>query len=109
RLDAEEARVHLEIVRRFVESQTLNAREELLRDSRDRNVVEVDLLLANERDEKVQGSGEVTKLDDEGSADRSRRRAVGQNNSGHGVGSNGLTALYASSNKLITGRIHTLG
>ena len=43
----------------------MNARKELLRYPRDRNVVDIDLFIADERQQQVQRSGELRKLDDE--------------------------------------------
>ena len=40
-------------------------REELLRDSGDRDVVDVDLLIANEREQEVERTAELRELDDE--------------------------------------------
>ena len=65
RLDADEARRHLEIIRRFVEPERRDARQELLGDARDGNVVDVDLLVANEREKKIERAGELSQLDDE--------------------------------------------
>jgi hypothetical protein len=66
RFDTQKPRGHLEIVRRLIELQHVHAREKLLGDARDRDVVDVDLLVADERQQKVERSAELRELDDEG-------------------------------------------
>ena len=70
RLDAKQARRHLEIFGGFVQAERANAQHELLADARDRNVVDVDLLFANEREQQIERTRERWQLDDE-------RRIVG--------------------------------
>src|SRR5690349_7641777 len=70
RLDAEQSRGHLEIVGRLVELHEVDAREELLGNARDRDVIDVDLFVANERQQEIERTAELRQLDDE------RRRDV---------------------------------
>ena len=65
RLDAQQPRGHLEVLRRFVQPQRADADQELLGDPRDRDVVDVDLLLAEEREQQVEGPAEMREFDDE--------------------------------------------
>jgi hypothetical protein len=74
RLDAQQPRRHLEIVRRLVEPERPDAHQELFRNSRDRDVVNVHLLVANERKQEVEWSGERPQLDDESALVRGRSR-----------------------------------
>ena len=60
-----EPRGHLEILGRFVQAERADARDELLADARDRDVVDVDLLFANEREQQIERPGERRQLDDE--------------------------------------------
>ena len=63
--DAQQPRGHVEIIGRLVETERVQTHEELLGDARDRNVVNVDLLVANERQQEVQRPVEVRELHDE--------------------------------------------
>ena len=65
RLDAQQPRGHLEILGGLVESERPDAHDELLADARDGNVVDVELLFANEREEQVERARERRHLDDE--------------------------------------------
>ena len=65
RFDAQQPRRHLEILGGLVESERADAHDELLADARDRNVVDVDLLFANEREQQIERPGKRRQLDDE--------------------------------------------
>ena len=73
RLDAQQPSSHLEVVGRLVELHQVYAREELLRDACDRNVVDVDLFVANEREQEIQRTAELRQLDDKRSRDIGHR------------------------------------
>ena len=83
RLDAHEARGHLQIVRGFVETESRDAFQELLGDACDGNVLDVDLLVANEREEQVERTRELRQLDDEylafASGERASHRPLARN------------------------------
>ena len=64
RLDAQQTRGHLEIICRFVQGERADARQELLGDASDGNVVNVELLVADERQQKIERAGEVAQLND---------------------------------------------
>src|SRR6185503_11463665 len=66
RLDAQQPSRHLEILRGFVQPELANAQHELLAHARDRDVVDVHLLLANEREQQVERSREARDVDQEG-------------------------------------------
>jgi len=65
RLDAQQPRRHLQIVRRLVQPQVGDHREELVRDTRDRQVGDVDLVLADQVQQQIERAGELLQLDDE--------------------------------------------
>ena len=66
-----------EILGGLAESERVNAEEELLADARDRNVGDLDLLFANEREQQIERTGEVLELDDEGRVAGIERRECG--------------------------------
>ena len=47
-----------------IQREFVHSREELLADARDRDVVDVDLLFANQREEQVEGTGEGACVDE---------------------------------------------
>src|SRR2546427_9011441 len=65
RLDAQQPRRHLEVVRRLVQPQLVDDREKLVGDLRDRQVGDVDLVLADQMQQQVERAGELLQLDDE--------------------------------------------
>src|SRR5881392_27215 len=65
RLDPQEPRRHLEVVRRLVQPQLVDHREELIGDLRDRQVGDVELVLVNQVQQQIQGARELLQLDDE--------------------------------------------
>jgi len=65
RLDAQQPCRHLEVIRRLVQLKRANAQQELFRDPRDGNVVDVDLLFADQRQQQVERPGEGGQLDGE--------------------------------------------
>ena len=65
RLDTQQLRRHLEVLRGLIEGERRDGREELLGDARDRDVANVELLVADEREQEVERSGELGQLDDE--------------------------------------------
>ena len=65
RLDAQQARRHLEVVGGLVDPERPDAHQELLGDARDRDVVDVDLLVANQREQQIERPRELLQLDDE--------------------------------------------
>jgi len=65
RLDAQQASRHLEVLGGLVDRQRLDPRQELFGDARDRDVVDVDLLVADQRQQQVEGALELLKFDDE--------------------------------------------
>src|SRR5258705_2987153 len=68
RLDAQQPRRHLEIVGGLVEPQVLDDREELIRNLRDREVGDVDLVFLDQMQQQVERAGEFLQLDDEAGA-----------------------------------------
>ena len=64
RLDANQASGHLEVVGCLVEPERRDPIEKLFGYPRDRDVVDVDLLVADEREEKIEWSRELRQLDD---------------------------------------------
>src|SRR6266851_1869030 len=65
RLDPEQPGGHLEVVRRLVQSQLAYDGEELIGDLRDRQVGDVDLVLADQVQQQIQRARELLELDDE--------------------------------------------
>ncbi len=65
RLDAQKPRGHLQVLGRFIQPQRLDAPQELFRDPRDGDVIDVDLLLTEQRKEQIEWPAEVRELDDE--------------------------------------------
>src|SRR5437667_1705 len=65
RLDAQQPRRHLEIVGRLVQPQFADHREELIRDPRDREVGDVELVLVDQVQQQVERTRELLELDDE--------------------------------------------
>jgi len=63
--DANESRCHFQIVRGFVQLERRNPRQELFRDARDWNVVNVDLLISNQREQQVERARILGQLHDE--------------------------------------------
>src|SRR6266581_2477385 len=62
---AHQPRRHLEVVRRLVQPQLVDDREKLVGDLRDREVGDVDLVLADQVQQQVERAGELLQLDDE--------------------------------------------
>jgi hypothetical protein len=58
-------RRHLEIVGRLIEPEIADHRQELVGDLRDREVGDVDLVLADQMQQQVERAGELLQLDDE--------------------------------------------
>src|SRR2546421_91365 len=65
RLDPQQPRRHLEVVRRLVQPQLADHREELIGDLRDRQVGDVELVLVDQVQQQIQGARELLQLDDE--------------------------------------------
>src|SRR5690606_26834162 len=68
RLDADQRRRHLEELAGAIEAQALDAldrAEELFRDARDRDVEDVDVLLANQVEQQIERALEPLELHDE--------------------------------------------
>ena len=65
RLDAQEPRGHLEVLRRLVEAEGVHRVEELVGDARDRDVPDVDLLAADQVQQEVERAGVPVERDDE--------------------------------------------
>src|SRR5207253_295850 len=77
-LDAEQPRRHFGVVRRLIQPQLPDHRQELVHDLRDRQIGDVELVLLNKVQQKVEGTGELLQLDDEAVVvlhDRIRGRA----------------------------------
>ena len=66
RFDSQQAGGHFEVIRRFVESERADARQELLGDAGNRDVVNVELFIADERQQQIERAGEVAELNDKG-------------------------------------------
>ena len=83
RLDTHEPRGHLEVVSCFIELQRLDTKKKLFSDSRDRYVLNVDLLVADQSEQQIERTGKLRQLDDEyfSIAKRSSRQLI------HGFGS----------------------
>jgi hypothetical protein len=64
RLDAQEPRRHLEVFGGLVDRHRLDARQELFGDAGDRDVVDVDPLVTDQREQEVQRALEMLELDD---------------------------------------------
>src|SRR5436309_3117912 len=77
RLDPQQPGRHLEVVRRLVQPQLVNDREELVGDLRDRQVGDVDLVLTDQVQQQIQGARELLELDDEAGLVLSRGRKGG--------------------------------
>ena len=73
RLDAQQACRHFQVVGGLVEPQRSDASKKLLGDACNRNVVDIHLFIADERQQQVEWTGELTQFHDK----RGRRR-VGQ-------------------------------
>ena len=82
-LEADQPARHLEIVGRLVQSERVNRREKLVGDPRDRNVGDVDLLLAHQVQQQVERTGEAVELHDEAARPSARSPAVGVQGGGH--------------------------
>ena len=65
RLYANETRGHFEIIGGFVESEGLDAQEELLCNACDRNVLNIDLFITYQCEQQIERTGELRQLDDE--------------------------------------------
>ena len=66
RLDAQEPGRHLQVLCRLVDPERLDPRQELLGDARDRDVVDVDLLVADQREQETKRPLDLLQFDDEG-------------------------------------------
>ena len=90
RLDAKQAGCHLEVIRRLIEAERSNAQQELLGDARDGNVVDVDLLVANQSQQQIQRTRVLGELDDEDlgrcRVSNGRRARMRQRHIVHGLG-----------------------
>jgi len=64
-LDSQQPGGHLEVVRRLVQPQVADDGEELIGDLRDRQVGDVDLVLADQVQQQIQGARELLELNDE--------------------------------------------
>src|SRR6185369_9637418 len=65
RLDAQQARRHLEVIGRLVDAEGSDTNQKLLGDVGDGDVVDVELLFANEREEQIERARERLELHDE--------------------------------------------
>ena len=65
RLDAQQSRRHFEIVCRLIQPEVVDHRQELIRDLRDRQIGDVDLVFPNQMEQQVERAGEFLQLDDE--------------------------------------------
>src|SRR5216683_132851 len=76
-LDAQQPGGHLEVVGRLVQAQLADHREELVGDLRDRQIRDVELVLADQVQQQVQRAGKLLQLDD-------KTRLLGQHRVGRG-------------------------
>ena len=74
RLDADQARCHLQILGGLVQLERMHPVDELLTDAGDRDVVDVELLVADQREEEVEWAVEPLDVDDERALEGRQRR-----------------------------------
>ena len=65
RLDAQQPRRHFQVIRRLIEPQLIDDRQELIGDLGDREVGDVDLVLADQMQQQIERAGKLLQLDDE--------------------------------------------
>ena len=80
RFDAKQSRRKFEIFRGVVQLQHTNAQQKLLRDVRDRDVVDVDLFIADQREQQVERPREGRQVDEK--TGRCLSRITGRRDSG---------------------------
>ena len=102
RFYAKEPRRHLQVLSGIVERQRSYPCHELLRDAGDRDVVDVDLLLANQRQQEIERPGELGQLDGEGVRAIGDRRLVARGHCSHREADGSTEGLTASSSLPLT-------
>src|SRR5205085_10139127 len=101
-LYAKKPRRHLEILGGLVELERPNALDKLLGYARDGDVVDVHLLLANEREEQVEWTGELRQIDGERARRAAARRPVVRRHCIHRPADGRTEGRTTSSNTVLT-------